>query len=395
LGDAPRTGADRRLAPAAGPRYKPDVTAVPDAPVFRADELPAAAAVVIVGAGFAGAATAWALAEAGVSDVVILEREAAPGRHATGRNAALCRQLADDDDTTAYTVRGAAFLREPPPGFSDRALVTRTGSILTADDQAGVDALVARARGAGIACERVELGDVVARWPRLAGFGAAGGIYVPGDGVIDIAALLAGYLDGARRRGARVVTGCEVTGAVAGAGGVRLATTRGPIAAAVVVDAAGAWAGVVGDRLGAGDTHFTPIKRHLFRSAPVAVAADAPFVWHLGAAPIYVRPLGDGLMLSHCDSRDHAPADVTADGDAIERLGERVRAMAPGLADVGIAEAWACLRTFTPSHRFRIERDAALPWLVWVAALGGHGVTASAAVGTSAAGVVAAALDAR
>jgi glycine/D-amino acid oxidase-like deaminating enzyme len=108
-----------------------------------------------------------------------------------------------------------------------------------------------------------------------------------------------------------------------------------------------------------------------------------------------VRPLGDGLMLSHCDSRDHAPADVTADGDAIERLGERVRAMAPGLADVGIAEAWACLRTFTPSHRFRIERDAALPWLVWVAALGGHGVTASAAVGTSAAGVVAAALDAR
>ena len=62
---------------------------------------------------------------------------------------------------------------------------------------------------------------------------------------------------------------------------------------------------------------------------------------------------------------------------------------------MGIADAWACLRTYAPSHRFRIERDAALPWLVWVAALGGHGVTASAAVGRAAAGVIAAALAGR
>jgi glycine/D-amino acid oxidase-like deaminating enzyme len=371
------------------------VTAVPDAPVFRADELPPAAAVVIVGAGFAGAATAWALAEAGVRDVVILEREAAPGRHATGRNAALCRQLADDDDTTAFTVRGAAFLREPPPGFADLPLVSRTGSILTVDDEAGVAGLVARARAAGIACERVALADVVARWPLLAGMRAAGGIFVPGDGVIDIAGLLAGYLEGARRRGARVVTGCELTGATATTGGVRLTTTRGPIAAAIVVDAAGAWAGVVGDRVGAADTRFTPIKRHLFRSAPVAVADDAPFVWHLGAEPVYVRPLGDGLMLSHCDSRAEAPHDAAPDDDAIARLGERVQAMAPGLAGVAIAEAWACLRTFAPSHHFRIERDRELPWLVWVAALGGHGVTASAAVGAAAAAVIGRAISDR
>jgi glycine/D-amino acid oxidase-like deaminating enzyme len=374
------------------------VPAVPDAPVFRADELPATAAVVIVGAGFAGAATAWALAEAGITDVVIVEREGAPGRHATGRNAALCRQLADDDETTALTVRGAAFLREPPPGFgasgdgTDRPLVSRSGSILTADDEAGVAALVTRARAAGIACERVALADVVARWPLLAGLRAAGGIFVPGDGVIDIAALLAGYLEGARRRGARVVTGCELTGAIATGSRVRISTSRGAITASLVVDAAGAWAGVVGDRIGAADTRFTPIKRHLYRSAPVAVAADAPFVWHLGAEPIYVRPLGDGLMLSYCDSHAEAPHDAVADCDAIERLGERVRAMTPALAGVPIAEAWACLRTFAPSHRFRIERDGELPWLVWVAALGGHGVTASAAVGAAAADVIGRAL---
>ena len=56
------------------------------------------AEVVIVGAGFAGAATAHHLAERGVRSVLLLEREPVPGAHASGRNAALvflgsCRGL--------------------------------------------------------------------------------------------------------------------------------------------------------------------------------------------------------------------------------------------------------------------------------------------------------------
>ena len=76
--------------------------------------LPPRAEVAIIGAGFAGTATAWALARRGVTGVVVLEREVTLGRYASGRSAGLGRQLAEDDATTALTVRGAAMLRELP-----------------------------------------------------------------------------------------------------------------------------------------------------------------------------------------------------------------------------------------------------------------------------------------
>jgi len=359
-------------------RYKPFV-----------DDLPRAAKVVVVGGGFAGAATAWALARAGVDGVVVLERDRACGQHASGRNAGLCRQLADDDETTAFTVRGAAFLREAPADFAGRPVVDVTGSMLTASTDAEVAALAARAAAHGIAHEPVALADIAARWPLLAGLRAAGGLYFPGDGVIDVVALLDGYLAGARAGGARVVTGCELLAAGPRRGGVILETARGPLEADLVVDAAGAWAGVVGGRLDAADHRFTHVKRHLFTSRPIAVTANAPYVWHLGVDQIYVRPAGAGLLLSHCDGRGVEPADVDADPDAADRLADRIRALAPSLEGVAVERAWACLRTFTPDHHFRIGWDRDLPWLFWVAGLGGHGATASAAVGiAAAAGVV-------
>ncbi|MCB1185501.1 FAD-binding oxidoreductase, partial [bacterium] len=63
--------------------------------------LPERADVVILGAGLAGASTAWHLLREGISDIIVLERRAAPGLEASGHNAAILRlpesppQLAD------------------------------------------------------------------------------------------------------------------------------------------------------------------------------------------------------------------------------------------------------------------------------------------------------------
>ena len=42
---------------------------------------------IVIGAGFAGAATAYHLTQRGVSDILLLDQEAIPGFHASGRNA--------------------------------------------------------------------------------------------------------------------------------------------------------------------------------------------------------------------------------------------------------------------------------------------------------------------
>ena len=72
--------------------------------------LPSSVDVAIIGAGFAGLATARELHRRGVTDVLVVEREAELGRFASGRSAGLGRQLAEHD----------VHERDPNEGERDR-----------------------------------------------------------------------------------------------------------------------------------------------------------------------------------------------------------------------------------------------------------------------------------
>ena len=358
--------------------------------------LPEHCEVVIIGGGFAGAATAYALTRAGIRDVLLVERESTCGYHASGRNAALGRQLVGDDQITELTLRGAAFLREPPDGFASEPLLQVTGSLITSRDPARLDLMLRRARQRDLPAHRLDADAVAARWPRLAGVTPAGGVLFPTDGVIDIHALLQGFLAGARRRGATIAVRCEVTGFVPGSP-VTVVTGRGAVTARCVVIAGGAWAGTLGEAAGAREVDYAPMRRHLFLTEKTPDAADpAPFVWNLGADDeFYARPEAGGFLLSGCDGLKMAPCDARPEPTAVADLAAKLGRVAPGFAELGIARTWACLRTFTPDGRPVIDWDPELPWLFWVAGLGGHGATASAAVGESAANRIAARISPR
>ncbi len=353
------------------------------------DTLPSHASAVIVGGGFAGAATAWWLARAGVTDVVVVEREDLLGLHASGRNAGMCRQLAEDDRWTALCVRGAALLREPPEGFGASPLAI-TGSLLVADSVPTLATLAARARAHGVRHRVLDRAEVWARVPTVVGMPCAGAVEVPDDGVIDATALLHGFAGGARRAGARVVVRAEVEAIRPAGDGVEVTTTRGVVAARVVVCAAGAWAGEVGGHAGARDVDFAAMKRHLcfLAQAPEGPAVGDPYVWHVGPSrdhEVYVRNGADGLIASACDATPAAPGDVRVDPEAAARLAARLATMAPPLAARAITATWACLRTYAPEGPPRIDWDRDVPWLFWVAGLGGHGATCAFAAGEEAA----------
>lgn len=328
--------------------------------------LPARTEVAIVGGGFAGLATAWALAERGVR-TVILEREPALGRFASGRGAGLGRQLAEDDATSALAIRGAELLRRRFP-----SAWTQSGGLLGFDDPRQAAEYVARGARLGVAHAVLDRAAALAHWPAFAGLALAAAVHVPSDGVIDIRALLAQLA-----AGARVVYEAPVVRISDG----RVETARGVIEARVVIDAAGAWAGAA-----TGDPPLEAHKRHLF-VLEAAAPAGAPYLWFLGEEELYVRADGAGLLVSPCDTVVTEPADqrATPDGDA--HLAARLRA-APLLAGAPVVRRWACQRAFAPDRRMRLGRDPRRPWLVWAAALGGHGATASAAIGEVVAGAV-------
>jgi glycine/D-amino acid oxidase-like deaminating enzyme len=160
-------------------------------------------------------------------------------------------------------------------------------------------------------------------------------------------------------------------------------TNRGELACDLLVNATGPWAGHFG-RL-----PIRPYNRHLFATAPMAeVDPGWPCVWDTQGG-LYFRPESGGLLLSVCDETPAEPGAYHEDPAILERLAEKVRSTQPDLGEFGIRSNWVGQRAFAPDRRFVIGFDPRDDRVFHVAALGGHGVTASYSVGRIAADMIA------
>ncbi|MFN8010438.1 MAG: FAD-dependent oxidoreductase [Holophagaceae bacterium] len=332
--------------------------------------------ILVVGGGIAGLATAMHLAREGGRGVLLLDREDHPGFHASGHNAAIARQLTGRAEHTALTVEGRQAL-------ADAGLLQPTGGLLLALDASALDPLEAEAESVGLPVERGE-GSV------LPGLKAAAHLRIPSDGVIDVHGMLGFCAREARAAGAVLRYGCGVEAVEATVEGFTVATGGGTVHAAVLVNAAGAWASALGRKAGGLDLDLKPLRRHLAWSEG-PWPADAPWAWWVDR-PFYLRPESGGLLMCPCDETEVAPParghQPDTDPAAMEQLAALVQELAPDLADHGIVRAWSGLRTFAPDRRFVIGWDPVNPRLFWVAGLGGHGMTSGLAVGRLAAALM-------
>lgn len=346
-------------------------------------ELKSSARIVIVGAGFAGASTAWWLRRYGETDVLLLEREPAAGIQASGQNAAMARQATTDPFTCRLLAEGVRFMTAPPREFrAARAPVDRAGSAMmgsAAQVQKLADVLRLVLPGT-----EFEVGTVQAlrAIPYLAGIQAEAVLYTRSDGFIDLESLLGGFLDGAE-----VATSCSFISAARDSDGWNIKTSRGNIRGSTLVIAAGAWTAPCAAGAGAAKLPFQPTTRHLFQSERRAeFSKDAPFVWDI-STECYVRPDGAGALLtSACDQDLYDPATPLLPSARMPAvLREKISRAFTSLKRLRIQRYWPGTRTLTPDGRFIIGPDAKIEKLFWVAGLGGHGVTSSPAVGRIAA----------
>jgi D-arginine dehydrogenase len=338
----------------------------------------------VIGAGFAGAATAYHLTRRGASDIVILEQENIPGFHSSGRNAAMVRQCVPDPDLATLTRDGAAFLRALPGDWPEPVAFRQNGSLLLGAGPSWVklqnDAEIGRRLGVDVEFWTAE--QAKRRVPALEGAEFEGAVWCASDGVVDIHALLSGYLKLTAGKGGRIRYGTRVRAVRTGGGrDVEIAIDGGAIRAKTLINAAGAWANVLADMAGACAMPLRPCRRHLFVSPPLEwVDSSWPFVWDV-AHDIYFRPEGAGLLLCPCDQTELPPGDPPVEESARELLAEKIDRFMPALAGVSIHKGWAGARTLTPDGRFIIGWDPKIEKFFWVAGLGGHGMTTSSAMG--------------
>jgi len=345
--------------------------------------------VVIIGGGIAGASLAYFLAARGVRDVLLLEREKQPGYHSTGRSAAVAVEWDPVPALQALKVQGAAFLRQPPPDFAATPLLIPTGILVVCEGPLwrAAQAIAPALAAGGTTIELLSAADVLTRIPVLAPEFVEGGVLLPADGHIEVHELLWSYLRGAAQGGAERCCGVSVRAVRTEGGRVSgVSTSAGDVDAPWVVDAAGAWAGVVAAAAGATPIPLSPCRRTIitFDAPPDLDVSGWPLVEH-DAQQLYFAPESGGLFASPMDEEPLAPCDATADELAIATAADRVARVAPRLAPRRIRRAWAGLRTFAPDRVLVVGEDPRLPGFFWLAGHGGCGIETSGAVGPIAA----------
>ncbi|HEX7877140.1 MAG TPA: FAD-binding oxidoreductase [Sphingobium sp.] len=340
--------------------------------------------IVIIGGGIAGASLGAMLA--GRASVLILEREASPGYHATGRSVAFWEETYGGRVVQPLTTASGPLLRSPDPDFADRSFLSprRTLYVGRASDAAARDQLMAQFAG------RVDL-RAVDPAPLLPGLRPEWtlGLLEPGVCDIDVAALHHAYLRRFRRLGGEMRMATGLMRASGDPQGWRLETGEGAIHCGILVNAAGAWADDVASRCGVAPIGIAPLRRTVVQlRVPAMPSPDLPLVMDL-ASQFYFKPEGEGrVWLTPHDEEPSAPCDAAPEELAVARAIARFQSVVDWPVEA-VERKWAGLRSFAPDRAPVYGFDPDARRFFWFAGQGGFGIQTAPAAALLAASLLA------
>jgi len=211
-------------------------------------ELPSHASVVVIGGGIMGCSTLYHLAEMGVSDAVLLERNALTSG-TTWHSAAQVRALRHSQNLTKmiqYSVDLYSRLEEET-GQSVGWIQKGSLSLATNPDRlTHIRRQEALAHAYGIEATSISPAQAKERWPMMNADDVLGAVWSPDDGRVSPSDVCAALVKGAKSKGARLVERMGVTGILTENGRV-----RGVVTCDAIALCAGLWSREVGAMAGA------------------------------------------------------------------------------------------------------------------------------------------------
>ncbi len=328
--------------------------------------------IAIVGAGIAGASLAAMIG--GRASVLLIEAESQPGYHSTGRSAAFWSESYGGPSVQPLTTASRPWL-ETHGFLHPRGCIHIAG----AEGRAALDQLAADMAGCGVAHEWLDRGALEAAIPGLRP-GFTIGLTEPTCQDIDVGGLHGDFLARARRAGATLRTDAAVTAIDRDDDGWRISTRDGAIRAAILVNAAGAWANRIAAMAGASPIDIQPNRRTIAQlTTDPPMTPDMPLVMD-ALGRFYFKPEAGGrLWLSPHDETPVEPHDVAPEeldvAIAIDQFEQAVNWRV-----VRRERAWAGLRSFAPDRLPIYGFDPRAPGFFWFAGQGGFGIqTAPAA----------------
>ena len=347
---------------------------------------------LIIGAGIAGASVAYELAAHG--RVIVLEREAVPGHHSTGRSAAVLTENYGNSIIRRLTLATRPFLEHPPESFTEYPLTAPRQMLWIAreDQKATLEATLDEAQRLVPSIRTVDPAEAHSLCSALRPEYIASAVLEPHALDLDVHAIHQGFLRGLRNKGGTVLTDAEVVQLRPSGTSWEIHTPRQQYASAVVVNAAGAWCDVVGRLAGARPVGLVPKRRTAFTcdgppgvvrqelaSWPVVIDADEEF---------YFKPESGGILASPADETPMDPCDVFPDDFDVAVAIDRIQ-KATTLSVTHINRKWSGLRSFVADKTPVVGMDSERAGFFWLAGQGGYGIQTSSAMGRAAARLIA------
>ena len=345
------------------------------------------ASIVIIGGGLEGVATAWALAQRGITDVVVCEHDTVGGGM-TGKSSGIVRCHYGVSSLAAMAAIGLEVFEKAEEIFGTDIGFRQTGYVVGVGEP-NVDNLrksLAAQREVGVQTEEMDVSEVAKLWPAadLEPFAAFG--WEERGGYGDAYQTAQAFAASARAAGVRIKQGTTVSGLLTDGErvtGVEL-VDHSTISADTVVVATGVWTKPFLDKYGID----VPITVHREQIVMIHPGMD------LGAVPVfsdlvslqYVRPDVRGEILfgnsdlaeleianpdGYLNRADEAFLDLTVD-----KVGTRF----PAFTDASITSSYAGCYDVTPDWNPVISTGP-LDGLVIAAGFSGHGFKISPAVG--------------
>ncbi|MFG0633216.1 NAD(P)/FAD-dependent oxidoreductase [Pseudomonas sp. xss_2] len=334
---------------------------------------------LIIGAGIAGASVGYRLA--GQRKVLLLEREAQPGYHSTGRSAAMFMEAYGTPQIQALTRASRAFYEAPPEGFCEHPLLEPRGCLYVAsvEQRDLLKATYAQNLANGTQVSLLDRDGALALVPSLRGEILAGAVLEPGAMDLDVHALHQGFLRGLRQAGGELRCNAELVQAhfLDDLWQVELADGS-CIKARQLVNAAGAWADQVAEQCGVAKVGLQPCRRTAFTFPGPAAQDFARWPAVIGVdESFYFKPDAGQLLGSPANADPVQPQDA-----APEELD-----LALGIYNIEAittleirrpSHSWAGLRSFVADGDLVLGFDPGMPRFFWLAAQGGYGIQSAA-----------------
>jgi sarcosine oxidase subunit beta len=338
--------------------------------------------VLVVGGGVVGWSVAHHLALAGAGRILVVDRGGGSTERATGGFRA---QFA-----TEVNVRLSLLSRQKLLAFREETGVDPgflpAGYLFLAGTEAQRERLAAarevqRAAGCDEAAP-VDLEEIRRLAPWIRPLGVVGGAFSPRDGFVRPMEIRRGYVESALRAGVQRLEE-EVVGLERMHGALRVRTSTGAHEAAVVVNAAGPWAGRLGALAGV-EVPVQPLRRQVAVTVPTDVLpASMPMIIYPDGFHLRVRE-GRVLLLWPSDGAAD-PFDVSVEPDWVRTVLAAARERVPALATVPLESTYAGLYEMSPDEHALLGPSPGLERLFLVNGSSGHGVMHAPALGQLAA----------